>query len=61
MTPELELPTDRLLHRMRSLTCLRLRAARRGDNGLAVLIARERAACLEALRAATPAERRIAA
>ncbi|MGE0859241.1 MAG: hypothetical protein AB7I01_12980 [Gammaproteobacteria bacterium] len=61
MTPELELPTDHLLRRLRSLTCLRLRAARRGDDGLAVLIGRERTACLEALRSATPAVRRIAA
>lgn len=61
MIPQPELPTDHLLRRLRTLTSLRLRAARRGDDGLGVLIARERAACQEALRALGPADRRIAA
>ncbi len=61
MIPQPEVPTDHLLRRLRTLTSLRLRAARRGDDGVAMLIARERAVCLDALRALGPIERRIAA
>lgn len=43
-------PEDHLFLELRTRTAQRLRAAARGDHGVALLVAREREACLARLR-----------
>lgn len=51
---------DRLFAQLRSVTVERLRAAQRGDSGLCVLLARQRALCLGELEGdLRPPRRRV--
>lgn len=51
---------DQLFTQLRSATVQRLRAAQRGDDGLCVLLHRQRVHCLEALGCRTAPRRRWA-